>query len=105
MGTPEKLASLKPAFIKPYGTITAANASFLTDGASACLLTTDKKAKEMGWKPKAYLRDFLYVSQDPNDQLLLGPAYVIPKILERNGLKIEDVDVWEIHEAFAVREP
>jgi acetyl-CoA acyltransferase len=101
VGTPEKLASLKPAFVKPYGTITAANASFLSDGASACLLTTEKKAKQLGWKPKAYLRDFMYVSQDPMDQLLLGPAYVIPKILERNGLKIEDVDVWEIHEAFA----
>lgn len=56
----------------------------------------------MGWKPKAYLRDFLYVSQDPKDQLLLGPAYAIQKILKKTGLNIQDVDVWEIHEAFAV---
>nr|QBH73792.1 trifunctional enzyme beta subunit [Isotomurus palustris] len=99
--TIQQLAKLKPAFIKPHGTITAANASFLSDGASACLITTEEKAKELGWKPKAYLRDFLYVSQDPKDQLLLGPAYVIPKLLDRAGLSLSDVDVWEIHEAFA----
>lgn len=97
----EKLAKLKPAFVKPHGTVTAANASFLTDGASACLIMTEAKAKELGLKPKAYLRDFLYVSQDPVDQLLLGPAYGIPKILQKAGLKITDVDSWEIHEAFA----
>lgn len=74
---------------------------FLSDGASACLITTEEKAKQMGWKPKAYLRDFLYVSQDPVDQLLLGPAYGIPKLLNKVGLGMKDVDVWEIHEAFA----
>uniref|UniRef100_A0A6M2DKI0 acetyl-CoA C-acyltransferase n=1 Tax=Xenopsylla cheopis TaxID=163159 RepID=A0A6M2DKI0_XENCH len=97
----ESLAKLKPAFIKPHGTITAANASFLTDGASACLIMTEAKAKELGLKPKAYLREFLYVAQDPVDQLLLGPAYVTPKILERSGLGLKDIDVWEMHEAFA----
>ncbi len=56
----------------------------------------------MGWKPKAYLRDFLYVSQDPKDQLLLSPAYVTPKLLDRAGLTMNDIGVWEIHEAFAV---
>lgn len=68
----EKLAKLKPAFIKPHGTITAANASYLTDGASACLIMTEEKAKELGLKPKAYLRNFTYVANDPKDQLLLG---------------------------------
>lgn len=63
---------------------------------------TEAKAKELGLKPKAYLRDFTYVSQDPVDQLLLGPAYGIPKILKKAGLKMSDVDSWEIHEAFAV---
>lgn len=58
--------------MKPHGTVTAANASFLTDGASACLIMSEAKAKELGLKPKAYLRDFTYVSQDPVDQLLLG---------------------------------
>jgi len=99
--TPEQMAKLKPAFIKPHGTITAANASFLTDGASACLLMTEEKALAMGYKPKAYLRDFLYVSQDPKDQLLLGPAYATPKILKKVGLTLKDIDVFEYHEAFA----
>lgn len=68
----EKLAKLKAAFIKPHGTITAANASYLTDGASACLIMTEEKAKELGLKPKAYLRNWAYVANDPKDQLLLG---------------------------------
>lgn len=91
----EQLAKLKPAFVRPHGSVTAANASFLvnfnerlnkkkflildwfffflkTDGASACLLMTEEKAKQMGYKPKAYLRDFVYVAVDPKDQLLLG---------------------------------
>lgn len=101
VSTKEQLAKLRPAFIKPHGTITAANASFLTDGASACMIMTEAKAKELGLRPKAYLRDFLYVSQDPIDQLLLGPAYGIPKILKKANLTLKDVDTWEIHEAFA----
>ncbi|XP_055373072.1 trifunctional enzyme subunit beta, mitochondrial [Condylostylus longicornis] len=101
VSTIDALAKLRPAFVKPNGTITAANASFLTDGSSACLIMTDDKAKELGLKPKAYLRDFLYVSQDPVDQLLLGPAYGIPKLLKKTGLTLKDIDCWEIHEAFA----
>lgn len=97
----EQLAKLKPAFVKPHGTITAANASFLTDGSSAALIMTEEKAKQLGLKPKAYLRDFLYVAQDPIDQLLLGPAYGIPKLLNKVGLGIKDIDTWEVHEAFA----
>ncbi len=73
-----------------------------TDGASACLLMTEEKAKQLGLKPKAYLRDFIYVSQDPKDQLLLGPAYATPRVLDKAGLKMSDIDVWEVHEAFAV---
>ena len=101
VSNPEQLAKLKPAFVKPHGTITAANASFLTDGASAALITTEAKAKELGLKPKAYLKAFTYVSQDPIDQLLLSPAYATPKVLEKAGLSLQDIDVWEIHEAFA----
>lgn len=97
----EKLSKLKPAFIKPHGSITAANSSFLTDGASACLVMSEKKALELGFKPKAYLRDYVYVSQDPKDQLLLGPAYATPKVLEKAGLKMSDISVFEYHEAFA----
>lgn len=97
----EDMAKLKAAFVKPYGTITAANSSFLTDGASACLLMSEEKALAMGLKPKAYLRDFVYVSQDPKDQLLLGPAYATPKVLDKTRLKLSDIDVFEYHEAFA----
>ena len=97
----EKMATLKPAFIKPHGTVTAANASFLTDGASACLIMTEEKALAMGYKPKAYLREFMYASQDPKDQLLLGPTYSTGKLLDKTGLKLSDIDVLEIHEAFA----
>jgi acetyl-CoA acyltransferase len=60
-----QLAKLKPAFIKPHGTVTAANSSFLTDGASACLIMTEERAKQLGLRPKAYLRQYTYVAQDP----------------------------------------
>jgi len=101
VATPEKLASLRPAFVRPHGTVTAANASFLTDGGSACLIMTEEKAKALGYQPIGYLRDFTYVSQDPKEQLLLGPAYATPAVLKRAGLTKDDIDVWEFHEAFA----
>jgi len=101
VSTPEQMAKLKAAFVKPHGSVTAANSSFLTDGASACLIMTEEKAKELGLKPKAYLREFVYVSMDPKDQLLLGPAYATPNVLKRAGLKLSDIDVFEYHEAFA----
>lgn len=101
VGTKEKLASLKPAFVKPHGTITAANASYLTDGGSACLLMTEKKAAELGYKPLAYLSNYTFVAQDPKEQLLLGPAYATEKVLRQAGLILKDIDVVEFHEAFA----
>lgn len=72
VSTLEQVSKLKPAFVKEFGTVTAANASYLTDGASACLIMSEEKAKQLGLKPKAYLRNFVYVAQDPKDQLLLG---------------------------------
>ncbi|KAJ6217281.1 hypothetical protein RDWZM_008438 [Blomia tropicalis] len=101
VSTMDKVSSLKPAFDRSFGTATAANSSFLTDGASACLIMTEQKAKELGLKPKAFLRQHMYASQDPKDQLLLGPAYVTSRLLDRVGLKVSDIDVWEFHEAFA----
>lgn len=101
VATPEKLASLKPAFVKPHGSVTAANASYLTDGASASLIMSEEKALAMGLKPMAYLRDYAYASQDPKDELLLGPAYASPLALGKAGLNIDDIDVFEYHEAFA----
>ncbi|HKI46713.1 MAG TPA: acetyl-CoA C-acyltransferase [Balneolales bacterium] len=99
--TLEKLASLSPAFVKPHGTITAGNASFLTDGASAVLLMDDETARAMGFTPKAYLKEYTYVAQDPGEELLLGPAYATPKILKASGMTLSNIDVFEFHEAFA----
>jgi len=97
----EQMAKLKAAFIKPHGTVTAANSSYLTDGASAALIMTEEKAKQLGLTPKAYFRAFTYVSQDPKDQLLLGPTYATPKVLDMMNLKMSDISVLEYHEAFA----
>lgn len=79
--TLEKLSTLKPAFVKPHGTVTAANASYLTDGASAALIMSEERALELGFKPKAYLREWTFVSCDPFDQMLLGPAYATNKVI------------------------
>lgn len=97
----DKLSKLKPAFIKPYGTVSAANSSFLTDGASACLIMSEEKAKQQGYKPKAFLRDFIYTKADAKDSCLLGPAHAIPRLLSKTKLSMKDIDVVEMHEAFA----
>jgi len=99
--TYEKLASLKPAFVKPYGSVTAANASYLTDGASAALIMSEEKALQLGYRPKAYLREWTFVSCDPFDEMLLGPAYATDKVLSSAGLQLSDFGVIEFHEAFA----
>lgn len=97
----EKLSKLRPAFIKPHGTVTAGNASFLTDGASASFIMEEQTALKLGLKPKAYIREYNFVSQDPGEELLLGPAYSIPKVLDAMQLSLDDMDVIELHEAFA----
>lgn len=101
VGKLEKLASLKPAFVKPHGTLTAANSSFLTDGAAVVLLMSEEKAKELGLKPKAYIHNYTFTGQDLKEELLLGPAYATAKVLKRAGLELKDMDVIEFHEAFA----
>ncbi|MBX3142839.1 MAG: thiolase family protein [Trueperaceae bacterium] len=97
----EKLAALSPAFVKPFGTVTAGNASPLTDGAAAVVLASEEYAQAHGLTARARIVDFCFVAQDPQDELLLGPAYAVPKLLTRNGLSLADIDVIEIHEAFA----
>jgi acetyl-CoA acyltransferase len=97
----EKLESLRPAFIKPHGTVTAGNASFLTDGASAALVMSEEKALERGYQPKSILHSYSYVAQRPGDELLIGPAFAVPKVLDEMNLNIDDIDVFEFHEAFA----
>ena len=100
--TKESVSKLKPAFIKPHGTHTAANSSYLTDGAAASLLMSESKAKELGYKPMAYLRDWSFKACDPFQELLLGPTYCSQELLTKNKMDMEkDIGVFEIHEAFA----
>merc|ERR1711871_1505703 len=80
---------------------TAANSSYLTDGASACMVMSEEKALELGYTPKAYIRDWTYVASDPFEELLLGPTYATHQILKRTNLKLSDIGVIEFHEAFA----
>jgi acetyl-CoA acyltransferase len=98
----DKLAKLKPVFAKD-GTVTAGNASALTDGGAAVLLMSEDKAKSLGLKPLAAFRSWAYVGVDPADQLLMGPALAMPKALDRAGLKLSDIDLVDIHEAFAAQ--
>ncbi len=98
----EALAKLRPVYAKE-GTLTAGNSSPLTDGAAACLLMSEEKARALGLKPLACLRSWAYVGVDPADQLLMGPALSIPKALDRAGLSLKDMDLVDIHEAFAAQ--
>src|ERR671934_809218 len=101
--TVEKLASLPPVFDRAHGTITAANASPLTDGAATVVLMAEDKAKSLGYEPLAAIRAYAYAAVDPADQLLIAPAYAIPVALRRAGLTLDDVDLIEMHEAFAAQ--
>ena len=98
----EKISKLKPAFVKgPHGTHTAANSSFLTDGASASLIMSEERALQLGYKPKAYIRSWSYVGQDPFEELLLGPTFATSRVLQELNLTLSDIGVIEFHEAFA----
>ncbi|MFP3915318.1 MAG: acetyl-CoA C-acyltransferase [Actinomycetota bacterium] len=101
--SPEKLASLPPVFDRDYGTITAGNSSPLTDGASALLLMEEETARRLGYEPMAYLRSHAFTAVDPNWQLLIGPVFSTPKALERAGMSLSDIDVIDLHEAFAAQ--
>ncbi len=99
----EKLAALKPVFDRHYGTVTAGNSSPLTDGAASVLLMSDDKARALGLTPKALVRSYAYHAVDPAGQLLIGPAYAIPKALDRARIRLSDIGVVEMHEAFAAQ--
>lgn len=101
--SPEALAKLPPVFDRRYGTITAGNASPLTDGGSAVLLMSEEKAKALGYEPLGYLRSWAYAAVDPSEQLLQGPAYAAPAALDAAGAKLSDMDLVEVHEAFAAQ--
>ncbi len=101
--TLEKLSSLRPAFDKKYGTVTAGNSSPLTDGAAAVLLMEEKTAKRLGFEPKAYIRSWAFSGLDPSWQMLMGPSFATPVALERGGLAFADIDVVDMHEAFSAQ--
>lgn len=101
--TLEALAALRPVFDKRYGTITAGNASPLTDGAAAVLLMREDVAKALGFTPKAFIRSYAYAALDPGEQLLQAPVLAAPKALKRAGLTLKDMDLVEMHEAFAAQ--
>jgi acetyl-CoA acyltransferase len=101
--TLEALAQLKPVFDRRYGTITAGNASPLTDGAAALLLMSEERARALGIVPLGYLRSYAYAALDPHDQLLQGPAYAAPQALDRARLGLADMDLVDMHEAFAAQ--
>jgi acetyl-CoA acyltransferase len=97
----EKLSTLKPVFYKD-GTITAGNASPLTDGASAVLLMSESRARELNLKPLGVIRSFATAAVDiTKEPLLIGPAFVMPKALKAAGVTWNDLDIYEVHEAFA----
>lgn len=96
----ERLAALKPAF-GPDGTITAGNASPVSDGASAVLLMSERRAAEEGREPLVFIEAMDYAAIHPDEGLLMAPAITVPRLLERAGLTLIDIDLLEIHEAFA----
>ncbi|MGH7467485.1 MAG: acetyl-CoA C-acyltransferase FadI [Longimicrobiales bacterium] len=99
----EKLAQLPPVFDRKYGSVTAGNSSPLTDGASAVLLMSEEKAKGLGYQPLGYVRSYAYSALAPSAQLLQGPAYAAPLALQRAGINMRDVELMEMHEAFAAQ--
>ncbi len=99
----QKMGSLKPAFDRKYGTITAANSSGLTDGASALLLMSEEKAAELGHTPIGFVRSYAYAALDPKWQMLMGPSFATPIALARAGVSLKDLDLIDMHEAFAAQ--
>jgi acetyl-CoA acetyltransferase family protein len=98
----ERMATLKPAF-GPAGTITAGNASPVTDGASAVLLMSERRAADEGREPLAFIEAMDYAAIHPDEGLLMAPAITVPRLLERAGLQLADIDLIEIHEAFGAQ--
>ncbi|MCC7000969.1 MAG: acetyl-CoA C-acyltransferase FadI [Gemmatimonadaceae bacterium] len=101
--TAEQLAGLKPVFDRRYGSVTAGNASPLTDGGAAVLLMREDVAKALGYQAKAYIRSYAYAALDPGEQLLQAPVLAAPVALKRAGLTLKDIDLVEMHEAFAAQ--
>jgi acetyl-CoA acyltransferase len=99
----EQLSQLKPVFDKRYGSVTAGNASPLTDGGACVLLMSEEKAVSMGYRPLGFVRSYAYAALDPGEQLLQAPVLAAPVALARAGLTLRDMDLVEMHEAFAAQ--
>src|SRR2546425_3243775 len=99
----DQMAKLKPLFDRRYGSVTAANSSPLTDGASAVLLMSGEAARALGHEPLAYVRSYAIGAVDPGWQLLQAPVFTVPRALERAGVAWQDLGLIEIHEAFAAQ--
>ena len=98
--TIEGLAGLNPVFDPEGGSVTAGNSSQLSDGASVTMVMSEKKANELGLEPLAYFRGFIVTGCEP-DEMGIGPVFAVPKLLKTAGLKVDDIDLWELNEAFA----
>src|SRR6185436_12287386 len=99
----EQLAALKPVFDRKYGSVTAGNSSPLTDGGACVLLMSEAKAKSLGYEPLGYIKSYAYAALDPGEQLLMAPVLAAPVALHRAGLTLADMDLVEMHEAFAAQ--
>jgi acetyl-CoA acyltransferase len=99
----EQLSKLKPVFDRKYGSVTAGNSSPLTDGGACVLLMSEEKAKALGYEPLGYIRSYAYAALDPGEQLLQAPVLAAPVALQRAGLSLRDMDLVEMHEAFAAQ--
>jgi acetyl-CoA acyltransferase len=100
--TLEGLAALKPVFDPENGSVTAGNSSQLSDGASVTLVMSEEKALELGIKPMAYFRGFTTMGCEP-DEMGIGPVFSVPKLLKSHNMSVDDIDLWELNEAFAVQ--
>lgn len=99
----EQLAALKPVFDRKYGSVTAGNSSPLTDGGACVLLMSEDRAKALGYPPLGIIRSYAYAALDPGEQLLQAPVLAAPVALKRAGLTLKDMDLVEMHEAFAAQ--
>ncbi|MDQ3697601.1 MAG: acetyl-CoA C-acyltransferase FadI [Gemmatimonadota bacterium] len=99
----DQLRGLKPVFDRRYGSVTAGNSSPLTDGAAAVVLMREDRAKSLGHRPLGYIRSYAYAALDPGEQLLQAPVLAAPVALQRAGLTLADMDLVEMHEAFAAQ--
>ena len=99
----EGYAKLRPAFDRQFGTVTSANATPLTDGASAVILMNEAKAKALGYQPLGYIKSYAFTAIDVWEDMLMGPSYATPLALARAGMSLNDLTLIEMHEAFAAQ--